>query len=255
MATNAATPASGGTILGMTPMTLASTTLFTILVGAAAYKFYNPTFEAPIVGIDLFKGRYTGKLVQHPKKNISAAECHKQAVVRKDKYKGFVHLNEKYSDPQYRNTCFFQTEVGDPIPLDTVVDKNMADSVVSGCINVGEKLADGCSGGAAEETPGEQPESAGEQPATPETPPEEKEPVTEGFRTRKAAAEPIAANMIESLPMEVDFGPKVFISKNSTDLPDGCKTNSVDGKYAMFKRNHKKEMRLREEPLSRLNHA
>lgn len=248
MATPAsATPASGGTIFGMTPMTLASTTLFTMIVGAAAYKIYNPIFEAPIVGIDLFKGRYTGKLVQHPKKNISSAECHKQAVVRKDKYKGFVHLNEKYSDPNFRNTCFFQTEIGDPIPLDTLVDKNMADSVVSGCINVGEKLADGCSGGEApvEETPPEVP--------TEETPAEETPEVTEGFKTKRIMTEPIAANMIESLPMEVDFGPKVLVSKNRADLPDGCKTNSIDGKYAMFKRNHNKEMRLREEPLSRLN--
>ena len=250
MATStSAVPASGGTIFGMTPMTLASTTLFTIVVGAAAYKIYNPIFEAPIVGIDLFKGRYTGKLVQHPKKNVSAAECHKQAVVRKDKYKGFVHLNEKYSDPQYRNTCFFQTEIGEPIPLDTLVDKNMENSVVSGCINPGEKLTDGCSSG----------ESAEDLedttiPEVPSTPEDEKQEITEGFENR-IMNEPMAANVIESLPMEVDFGPKVLISKNKIDLPDGCKTNSVDGKYAMFKRNHNKEMRLREEPLSRLNHA
>lgn len=249
MATStSAVPASGGTIFGMTPMTLASTTLFTIVVGAAAYKIYNPIFEAPIVGIDLFKGRYTGKLVQHPKKNVSAAECHKQAVVRKGKYKGFVHLNEKYSNPEYRNTCFFQTEIGDPIPLDTLVDKNMFDSVTSGCINVGEKLSDGCASTEAEADEGETPVEP------PSEPPVETPPVTEGFRSRKVS-EPIAANMIQSLPMEVDFGAKVLVSKNKADLPDGCKTNSVDGKYAMFKRNHNKEMRLREEPLSRLNFA
>ena len=230
--------ASSGTILGMTPMTLASTTLFTIIVGAGVYQYYNPSFEAPIVGIDLFKGRFEGKLVQHPKKNISAAQCHKQAVIQKGKYKGFVHLNEKYSDPQYRNTCFFQTEVGNPIPLNTLLDKNTVNSVTSGCINIGEKLSEGCSSGEVVEEPPTE---------------EAKPPVVEGFKTKRIVAEPAAANIIESLPMEIDFGPKVLISKNKADLPDGCKTNAVDGKYAMFKRNHNKEMRLREHPLSKLN--
>ena len=94
--------------------------------------------------VDISRNAYGGTRIEDPEglRGQTMQSCQQRALAKG--YVAFDYFNEKYPNPQYRNSCYFYSTI-DKTPYRTYApDHPEYDIMVTGCAKPGALISQGC---------------------------------------------------------------------------------------------------------------